>query len=193
MTSIPAKQSGPPNSRRASGSASGGNPYIALIRKLRRKRVRFVLVGVFGINHYATGPALSFTTLDCDILVEPEPKNLLSALLLLEADGYRLEAGGEPLAAPDLLLAERIALNEASVTAIKGKAAQIDILTKVAGYSFSRLNADRRLFRAGGTAVPVASLEHLLKSKKICGRKKDLEFLRMYEAQLGSLKNKSGK
>lgn len=163
------------------------NPYIALIRKLRRKRVRFVLVGVFGINHYATGPALAFSTLDCDILVEPEPKNLFRALLLLETEGYRLEANGEPIAAPDLWLAERIVRNEASVTAIKGKIAQIDILTKVAGYSFSRLYAGRRIFRAGGTSVPVASLEHLIKSKKICGRKKDLEFLRMYEAQLGRL------
>ncbi len=171
---------------------SSVNPYIAIIGKLRRKRAHFVLVGVFAINHYASGPALAFSTLDCDILVEPDPKNLLNALLVLQADGYYLESNGEPLDTPDLWLAKRIIRNKASVAATKDKAAQIDILTGVAGYSFSELYADRRLFKAGRTSVPVASLAHLIESKKICGRKKDLEFLRIYEAQLGRLENKRG-
>ena len=169
------------------------NPYVSLIGELRSKRVRFVLVGVFGINHYAPGPALAFSTLDCDILVEPEPGNLLRALLLLEAEGYRLEVNGEPLGAPDLWLAQRIIRNKAAVTASKDKAAQVDIFTAVAGYSFSKLYAARRLFKAGGVAVPVASLAHLIESKRICGRKKDLEFLRIYAAQLGRLRSKGGK
>lgn len=160
------------------------NPYISLIGKLRRKRVRFLLVGVYGINHYAPGPALAFSTLDCDILVEPDPSNLLRALLLLGAGGYCLESNGEPLDTPDLWLAEKIIRNKASLTATKDKAAQVDILTSVAGYSFSKLYAGRRLFKVGGTSAPVASLAHLLESKKICGRKKDLEFLRIYAAQL---------
>lgn len=168
------------------------NPYLSLIGKLRRKRVRFLLVGVFGINHYVPGPALAFSTLDCDILVEPDPKNILSALLVLEADGYCLASNGEPLDTPDLWLVKRIIRNKASVAAAKGKAAQIDILTGVAGFSFARLYAGRRLFKAGRTSVPVASLAHLIESKKICGRKKDLEFLRIYEAQLGRLENKRG-
>ena len=167
---------------------TAANPYLAFIRELRRKKVRFLLVGVFGINHYAPGPAYAFSTLDCDILVEPVPKNLLRALLILAASGYLIETNGEPLGKPDLWLAERIIRNRASVAAVKDKAAQIDILTRVSGYPFSRLYAARRLFRAGATSVPVASLAHLLASKKICGRKKDIEFLRIYKARLGNAK-----
>jgi len=167
---------------------TAANPYLALIRELRRKRVRFLLVGVFGINHYAPGPAFAFSTLDCDILVEPDLKNLFSALRILAAAGYSLETNGEPLGKPDLWLAERIIRNKASVGAIKDKAAQVDILTRVAGYSFAKLYAGRRLFRAAGMSVPVASLAQLLESKRICGRKKDLEFLRIYKARLGNVK-----
>lgn len=171
---------------------TSANPYLALIGRLRRRKVRFVLVGVFGINHYAAGPALAFSTLACDILVEPKPENLLRTLLILEADGYDLETNGEPLGALDLWLARRIIRNKASVSATKEKAAQVDILISVAGYTFSRLYAGRRLFKAGSTSVPVASLAHLIESKRKCGRKKDLEFLRIYEAQLGRLVNKRG-
>lgn len=163
---------------------AAANPYLALIRELRRKRVRFLLVGVFGINHYAPGPAFAFSTLDCDILAEPEPENLLRALRILSAAGYSLAAGGEPLGNPDLWLAERIIRNKASIAAIKDKAAHVDLLTRISGYTFSRLYAARRLFRAGGTSVPVASLAHLMESKRICGRKKDIEFLRIYKARL---------
>jgi hypothetical protein len=158
------------------------HPYLELIGKLRRGRVQFLLVGVFGVNHYAPSPALQYATLDCDLLVEPKPKNLLKALRLLEGCGYTLAAGGEPLGKLDLWLAGRITANRASVAALKDKAVQVDVLTAIAGYSFGRLYAARRLFKAGGTTVPVASLRHLLESKRRCGRKKDLEFLRIYRA-----------
>ncbi len=172
---------------------TSSNPYLALIRELRRKRVRFLLVGVFGINHYAPAPALAFSTLDCDIVVEPDPKNLLRALRILAAAGYSLETNGEPLGASDLWLAGKIIQNRASVTALKDKTAQIDVLTCIAGYSFPKLYAGRRLFKAGGISVPVASLEHLIESKRICGREKDLNFLRIYAAQLRQIvKRKRG-
>lgn len=164
------------------------NPYLSAIRKFRQKRVRFVLVGVFGINHYAPAPASAYSTLDCDILAEPTPENLLKALKALESNGYVLESNGEPLGKPDAWLAGRIIRAKAAVTAIKDKSAQIDILTGVAGYSFAKLYAEKRLFRAGGTSVPVANLAHLLGIKRICGRKKDMEFLRVYQAQIASLK-----
>ena len=163
------------------------NPYLSALRKFRRKRVRFVLVGVFGINHYAPTPGAAYSTLDCDILVEPAPENLLKALKVLGSDGYILESNGEPLGKPDAWLAGRIIRAKAAVTAIKDSA-QIDILTGAAGYSFAKLYAGKRLFRAGGTSVPVANLAHLLGMKKICGRKKDLEFLRLYRARMASLK-----
>lgn len=166
------------------------NPYLSTIRKFRQKRVRFLLVGVFGINHYAPEPAFAFSTLDCDILAEPTPKNLLNALKVLESDGYILESNGEPLGKLDAWLAERIIRSKAAVTAIKNKSAQIDILTSAAGYSFSKLYSGKRLFRAGETSVPVANLAHLIEIKRICGRKKDIEFLRIYQAQLASLKIK---
>lgn len=76
------------------------NPYLSAIRKLRQKRVRFVLVGVFGVNHYAPSPAGAYATLDCDILAEPTPGNLLNALKVLQADGYILQSNGEPLGKP---------------------------------------------------------------------------------------------
>lgn len=164
------------------------NPYLSAIRKFRQKRVRFVLVGVFGINHYAPAPASIYSTLDCDILVEPTPGNLLAALKALKSAGYVLESNGEPLGKPDAWLAGGIIRAKAAITAIKDKSAQIDVLTAVAGYSFEKLYAKRRLFDAGRTSVPVADLAHLLGIKKRCGREKDREFLRIYQARLASLK-----
>lgn len=41
--------------------------------------VRFVVIGVWGANYYATSAATLFTTQDRDLFLPPDPDNLLAA------------------------------------------------------------------------------------------------------------------
>ena len=70
-------------------------PHLAVLRRLNRARVDYVLIGVFAINHYVRDPGSVYSTLDCDILIRPEPGHLRKAIRALQAEGYDLEAGDD--------------------------------------------------------------------------------------------------
>lgn len=80
-----------------------------LLDALAREGVRFVMIGAAGANYYAEGGSTLFTTKDRDLILPPDPDNLVSCWRACEVAGLSLWSGNEPRATPrDRALAQRI-------------------------------------------------------------------------------------
>jgi len=157
--------------------------FLRALGALAEAGVTYVIVGVGGINFYARTPAEAFSTLDLDALLEPTVENLRNALRALHALGYDFESGREPfLDLEDASALESVVNNGATLSALHREAGQIDLLLRVAGFSYAELESDAAEFRVADVDVHVGTLEKLLRSKQASGRAKDLEFLRAFAA-----------
>ena len=150
--------------------------------------MRFVVIGVSGVNYYASRGMLLFTTADHDLLLPLEVKNTLSAWRAAEACRLTLSAGAEPLDYPrDETLARAVVDRQALVTAGDGQTLSVDFTFVMAGFDFDTVWRQRRTFNAGGTRLPVARLAHIITSKAAAGRRKDRAFLALHEDALQAL------
>lgn len=160
------------------------DPYGAVLKKLKGRGIRFVIIGVSGINYYADDPGEMYSTQDLDVLVRPDGKSVLAALGILEKEGFRIESNGEPLVGIDAFLVSRIIERRAVVTARKGRDVRIDIVLDAGGFSFKEWESNRCLFKVGRVLIAVGSLSRLIKAKENSGRDKDVKFLALYKTQL---------
>src|SRR5882672_7265523 len=102
--------------------------FTAVVKALNDANVRFVVIGVWGINHYATSGATLFTTEDRDLFLPLDPANVLRAWHVCEQDNLPLWVGNEPLDSPrDLLLAQRIVEHRALTSAIGDDGLHVDL------------------------------------------------------------------
>ncbi|HSC27988.1 MAG TPA: hypothetical protein VLD67_11980 [Vicinamibacterales bacterium] len=154
------------------------DPLVPLLRRFHEKDVRFVVIGVAGINYYATGAGTTFTTRDRDLLLPLDPEALLRAWTACDELALSLAIGEEPLDVPrDRWLAERVISTRSVVRATNGRDLDVDLSVLMAGHDFEHVWAERRIFLVEGVEVPVARLEHIVRSKAEAGRPKDLLFL----------------
>lgn len=160
--------------------------YEQVLRSLRERGVRFLVVGVFGINLHAGphGPVIS--TKDCALLLPADPTQLGWALDELSGLGFELEAGGEPLTHGDPVLLAGIVRSRACVRATRDELA-FDLPLEIAGASFDELWSRRSMFELAGAEVPVAPLDAMLRSKQLADRPKDRLFLETYRSELEDL------
>lgn len=162
--------------------------FTALVRELVRGEVRFVLIGVWAANYYATEVGELFRTYDQDLYLPPDAENLLRAWDTCEAAGLELLAGTEPLDRPrDLLLARRVAELRALTSAVDAHALRIDLTLTMAGYTFEEVWVARRPFVVEGVSIPVARLEQIVRSKSLADRPKDRAFLETHAEVLREL------
>ncbi len=134
-----------------------------------------------GINYYAKTPAETFATLDYDVLIEPSLKNIHQAIGCLKGLGFSLGSSSgalNPQGLPPVVRERR------TLVATTSEGLMVELLLKVSGYPFSELAKDAATFTVRGVPVRVGKLQKLLRSKKIAGRPKDLQFLRRYESLL---------
>ena len=156
-------------------------PLVALARA----RVPFCVVGVTGINFYASDPSQVAVTADVDVLLAPRVEALRAALAALAGAGFSFRAGREPfLDLDDEVILRNVVSRGATVTALDESGAQLDLMTSGLGLSFEDLAADAVTFRLGEVEVRVGRLEKLLRAKELAGRPRDVEFLRLYAARL---------
>ena len=161
-------------------------PFAALMAALNRERVRFVVIGVWGVNYYGSG-STHFNTEDRDLFLPADPANELKAWLACEAQGFRLWCADEPLGKPlDELLAREVVARRALVRA-DGHGLLIDLTPVMAGFTFDEVWSRRRVFSIEGIDVPVASLKDIVASKAAVGRPKDQLFLATHEEALREL------
>ena len=168
------------------------SPYSAIIKTLRRNRVRFVVVGVSAINYYALDAGHIFSTADFDLMLDPSAPNVLAALRVMRRAGFRLEANGEPLGDIDRWLADKIVKHEATVTAVDKKGIRIDLTLSAGSMPYAQWKKSSRSFLVDGVRVPVGGLPELLLAKERAGRSKDRQFLKLYRAHLVEMLKEAG-
>ena len=157
------------------------DPYQAVLRRFNRLGVRYVVVGMAGINYYATRPAETFATLDYDVCVEPTLVNVERAMRGLAALGFTLGTAAGPVGFHDL---RTIVRQRRTLIATTPDGLTVELLLQVSGYPFSELAKDARTFSIRGVPVRVGQLAKLLRSKQLAGRPKDRAFLTRYQALL---------
>lgn len=164
------------------------DPLNRLAQALHANGVRFVVIGVSGVNYYARTSGTLFTTRDYDLFLPPDPENVLRAWQSCQELDLSLWAGDEPLDSPrDLQLAQAVVARRAATTATGDEDFQIDLSFEMAGFEFEAVWQDRRVFSAEGVEIPVARLNDIVKSKANVGRPKDRLFLASHEHALNEL------
>ena len=154
------------------------DPYASVIRSFNRCGVRYVVVGLSGINYYARNASEVFMTLDYDIFVEPLISNVQKAVKGLQSLNFTLGTEKGPLRFEEIkpLVRDRKTLIAVSPDGIK-----VELLLRISGFQFSEIARDAATFDVGGVPIHVGRLHKLLRSKRVAGRPKDRDFLRRYE------------
>jgi hypothetical protein len=164
------------------------DPFLRLARVLTGTDVRFVVIGVWGANYYATSGATLFRTEDRDLFLPPDPDNLTRCWAACEAVGLELWADREPLDKPrDRWLAERVVARRALTRASDGAGLDVDLTLVMAAFEFDVVWTARRTFVVDGVDIPVARLQHIVTSKHTAGRDKDRLFLATHREALEQL------
>ncbi|NOT29781.1 MAG: hypothetical protein HOP15_04945 [Planctomycetes bacterium] len=163
-------------------------PEEDLIRALNESEVRFVAIGVWGVNLYARTLMQTFATKDQDLFLPLDGDNLLRAWQACEAVGLELSCGEEPLDQPrDLFLAKAVIERRALTRATDGDQLAVDLTLVMGAFDFERVWIERRSFVVNGVSVPVARLSHIAQSKAAAGRPKDRLFLETHKEILEGL------
>ena len=125
------------------------NPMALVGRALAGRSVRYVLIGVSGVNLYAAvaGPGFIFVTQDYDLFLPPDPDNLVQAWAACEDAGLALWSNDEPLDRPrDRWLAERVIAGRALTRMTGASGLLVDITLVMKGYDFETVWKERRTF-----------------------------------------------
>lgn len=157
------------------------DPYGEVLEQFNRSGVRYVVVGMSGINYYARKPAEMFATLDYDLFLEPTIKNIERAVQELVRMGFTVGTSGGSLKAGEI---PQLVRHRQTLVATTSEGLTFDLLLQVSGYPFSELSKDAATFTVQGVSVRVGRLSKLLQSKKLADRRKDRDFLRRYGALL---------
>ena len=157
------------------------DPYRTVIQACNRKGVRYVVVGMSGINYYARAPSETFATLDYDVFIEPTLRNVERAVDILESLDFTIGTTAGPLTRGQL---KDVVREECTLVATTPDGVTVEVLLKISGYPFSEVARDAATFTVRGVPVRVGRLTKLLRSKKLAGRAKDRAFLRRYASLL---------
>ena len=157
------------------------DPYQTVIRAFNRVGLRYVVVGMAGINYYARQPAEAFATMDYDLFLEPTLKNVHKALGQLERLGFSIGTTGGVLKPREL---EAVVRDRRTLIATTSDGLTVELLLAVSGFTFSELAQDAATVTVRGTPITVGRLTKLLKSKQVANRPKDRQFLKRYQLVL---------
>ena len=157
------------------------DPYLAVVRAFNRLGVRYVVVGMAGINYYARRPSEAFATMDYDILLEPTLGNAEKALDQVRRLGFSLGTTQGALKLTELRAAVR---ERRTVAATTPDGVMVELRLAVSGFTFAELVQDAATVTIRGTPVKVGRLTKLLRSKRTANRPNDRAFLRRYQTLL---------
>jgi predicted nucleotidyltransferase len=131
------------------------------LRLLKEHKVDFVIIGAtaFPVHGYARA------TLDIDIFIRPDRSNVERTWHALKKFGYDVTD-----ITIDDLLKKKILIRQYTV--------ETDIHPFVKGVAFEQVWKNKVRAKLGNTFVYFASLDDLIKMKKVAGRAKDLEDLK---------------
>ena len=167
--------------------------FTSLAGALSARRVRYLVIGVWGANYYAPSGSAMFTTLDRDLFLPADPGNLLAAWRVCRDNGFDLFARTEPLDEPqDSELARSVVERRALTRASDGMGTDVDLSLVMSGFDFEAIWPARRIFDVEEIAIPVARLSHIIESKARAGREKDRLFLATHREVLDQILSDDG-
>lgn len=167
--------------------------YTEVLGALRAAGVRYLLIGVGGVNYFTLDRQALFNTEDRDLFLPPDTDNLLRCWRVCEERGLELTSFGELLERPlDDWLARRVVSQQATQRASGRDGVQLDLTFTMQGFTFEELWPERKIFTAHGQQIPVAPLESIIESKRAAGRPKDLLFFVTHEDILRQLLERPG-
>ena len=162
--------------------------YTEVLGALSSAAVRYLVIGVGGVNYYTLEGHTLFNTEDRDLFLPPDPDNLLRCWQVCEAQGLDLTSRDEPLERPlDRWLAERVAEQRATIRAAGPQDVRLDLTLTMSGFTFDEVWPRRRTFQSEGLPIEVAPLDAIVESKRVAGRPKDLLFFVTHEDLLREL------
>jgi predicted nucleotidyltransferase len=153
------------------------DPYAEAIDRFNRKGVRYVIVGMAGINYYASDARETFSTQDFDIFVKPTIPNVKKAVSIFRELGYSVAVKGKP--AQDERIKDAVRRKDTFI-ATDAYGVMFELILAVSGYTFAQMETDAVIFDVSRVPVKVARLGKLLMSKKAAGRDKDRLFLKRF-------------
>jgi len=157
------------------------DPYAEVLDKFNRESIDYVVIGMSGINYYASKTQETFATQDFDVFIKPTINNTKKAIAVFVKFGYSLVAGKEKV---DDFFIKDIVKNKRTIVAADPYGITFELILSVSGYTFNQMRADAAIFNIKNVPIRVAKLNKLLMSKKIAGREKDKLFLKRYEILL---------
>lgn len=167
------------------------DPVVPLLRALNQRNVRYVAIGVGGVNLWAHSGGVVFKTDDRDLFLPPDADNLVQAWTACDDAGLELWLTDEPLDRPrDRWLAEQIVARRALTRATGPNELLVDLTLVMKGFEFETVWNERHVFRVEGVEIPTARLLHIVTSKQAAGRQKDQLFLATHKDALEQLLKK---
>lgn len=154
------------------------DPYAELINRFNQKGIKYVVVGMSGINYYASKTQETFATQDFDIFVNPTISNVKKAMGAFKELSYDLSVKEGELKES---LLKKVVKQKHAISATDPYGIVFELILAVSGYRFDQMESGATVFIVESVPVKVAKLRKLLRSKKIAGRPKDRFFLKRYE------------
>jgi len=146
---------------------------LGIFRAFNDNKIKYIVVGGLAVNLHG----IPRTTYDIDLLVEMSDENLKKYLCMLKSWGFKPKA---PVNMKDCLKEENRKnwIKEKNMKAInfyndKWAISEIDMLID-APIDYSRAKAGAVNIKAEKVAIPVISIQDLIKMKKISKREQDL-------------------
>jgi hypothetical protein len=168
-------------------------PRTRLFEALGERRVRYLVIGVGGVNMHAAVEGAELKTQDLDLFLPLDPANLERAWEACEHAGWTLWSSGEPLDQPhDLLIASRVVQQRALTTARAQGALPTDLSLVMGNFEFEDVWLRRTWYREAHAHVDLCRLADIVAAKQEAGRLKDHDFLAENRKLLDRLLSQEG-
>jgi hypothetical protein len=168
-------------------------PRTRLFEALVDRDVRYLVIGVGGVNLHARNSTSPLRTGDLDLFLPLDAQNLMRAWEACELAGWTLWSSGEPLDQPrDLLVATRVVQLRALTTAKVEGELPTDLTFVMGSFDFEDVWLRRTEKYEEYVQVELARLADILAAKTQADRPKDRRFLAENRALLDDLLRAEG-
>ncbi|MDZ7696570.1 MAG: nucleotidyl transferase AbiEii/AbiGii toxin family protein [Deltaproteobacteria bacterium] len=147
--------------------------YIQIFKELNKFGIDYLVVGGLAVNFYGI-PRMTY---DIDLMIFPEPDNILKMVEKLKTWGYKTKVPVDPRDLADEAQRKRW-IKEKGMKAMsfysdESPLAEIDLLFDLA-IPYVDLKKRAVSFELEGEKIPTISIHDLIELKKQAGRKQDL-------------------
>ncbi|MBL7197366.1 MAG: hypothetical protein ISS47_04655 [Candidatus Omnitrophica bacterium] len=145
--------------------------YEGILREFQRQKVKYVLVGGIAVNLLGS----LRNTADLDILVDMTDNNLRKVVTILKKRGYKVKQPVDPMGIADKKTRKNW-INKKRMKAFnfykENELKEVDIIIE-SPVSFEEAKKSAIHIKSDDIALPVISIDNLIKMKRNTGRKLD--------------------